>query len=248
MYSNERFQAAERPPVTSDERSRSLDAYFRASADTFHVSRRRNLSSSRGHFLSNPDLSLEMVRTELVVSRVLATAASGELWAGYASFEEIYDRASEENRTFCFDFSAPTFFKRGGGPAYPDLTVPLPLPELVFGSLLQNWNRFSPMPFDNAALIKDLCAHHMEISHWRGGSESARLVFRNGKATYQTVMVPGFVGRCSIRLVGSHDSRLIKALNALANLAFYSGVGAKTTMGFGVARRLDGAPINRQGG
>ena len=197
------------------------------------------------YFLSTPDISLEMVRTELVVTRVLATPASGELWAGYASFEEIYERASEENKTFCFDFSAPTFFKRGGGPAYPDLTVPLPLPELVFGSLLQNWNRFSTVPFEEAALLKDLCAHHMEISHWRGGSQAARLVFRNGKASYQTVTVPGFVGRCSIRLVGSHDPRLIKALNALANLAFYAGVGAKTTMGFGVARRLDGAPVNR---
>jgi CRISPR-associated endoribonuclease Cas6 len=197
------------------------------------------------YFISTPDISLEMVRTELVVTRVLATPASGELWAGYASFEEIYERASEENKTFCFDFSAPTFFKRGGGPAYPDLTVPLPLPELVFGSLLQNWNRFSVVPFEEAALLKDVCAHHMEISHWRGGSESARLVFRNGKASYQTVTVPGFVGRCSIRLVGSHDPRLIKALNALANLAFYAGVGAKTTMGFGVARRLDGAPVNR---
>jgi CRISPR-associated endoribonuclease Cas6 len=200
------------------------------------------------YFLSTADLSLEMVRTELVVSRVLATTASGELWAGCASFEEIHEGASEENTTFSFDFSAPTFFKRGGGPAYPDLTVPLPLPELVFGSLLQNWNRFSTMAFNDAALIKDLSAHHMEVSHWRGGSESARLVFRNGKGAYQTVIVPGFVGRCSFRLVGSHDRGLIKALNALANFAFYSGVGAKTTMGFGVSRRLDGPPVNRPAG
>ena len=128
------------------------------------------------------------------------------------------------------------------------MTVPLPLPELVFGSLLQNWNRFSTVPFEEAALLKDLCAHHMEISHWRGGSEAARLVFRNGKASYQTVTVPGFVGRCSMRLVGSHDPRFIKALNALANLAFYAGVGAKTTMGFGVARRLDGTPVDRPAG
>src|SRR5215471_11277748 len=48
------------------------------------------------YFLSTPDLSVDLVRTELTVARILSTPRSGEEWAGCTSFEEIYIRASEE--------------------------------------------------------------------------------------------------------------------------------------------------------
>src|SRR5262249_60758724 len=90
------------------------------------------------YFLSAADLTFDLVRTELTVARILTTPQSGEEWAGYASFAELYERASEEEKHFSFQFVSPTFFKRGGGPTYPDMIVPLPLPDLVFGSLLRN--------------------------------------------------------------------------------------------------------------
>ena len=71
------------------------------------------------YFLSTPDISLEMVRTELVVTRVLATPASGEAWAGYASFEEIYERSSAENKTFCFASRRRRFSSAAAGPRIP---------------------------------------------------------------------------------------------------------------------------------
>src|SRR5262249_34719514 len=132
----------------------------------------------------------------------------------------------------------PTFFKRGGGPTYPDLLVPLPLPELLFGSLLRNWNQFASGAFVEATLLKEICAHHLELTHHRITSQLARLVFPRDDGTYRTTTFPGFVGSCSFRLVELHDRSIIKTLNALADFACYSGVGAKTTMGFGVARRV----------
>src|SRR2546422_11772124 len=106
------------------------------------------------YFLSTPDLSFDLVRTELTVARILSTPQSGEEWAGCPSFEDIYVNASDTEKQFTFQFATPTFFKRGGGPAYPDLLVPLPLPDLVFGSLLRNWNQFSPSSFVEANLLK----------------------------------------------------------------------------------------------
>lgn len=190
------------------------------------------------YFLSTPDLSFDLVRTELTVARILSTHQSGEEWAGCASFEEIGTRASEEEKQFTFLFATPTFFKRGGGPAYPDMIVPLPLPDLVFGSLLRNWNQFSPSSFVEANLLKEICTHHLEMTYHRISSQIARLVFPREDGQYRTTTFPGFVGLCSFRLVELHDQNIIKTLNALADFAFYAGVGAKTTMGFGVSRRL----------
>ncbi len=190
------------------------------------------------YFLSTPDLSFELVRTELTISRILSTPQSGEEWAGCTSFAELYANASDSEKQFSFHFATPAFFKRGGGPAYPDLIVPLPLPDLVFGSLLRNWNQFSPSSFVEANLLKEMCSHHLEMTHHRITSQLARLVFQRGDGQYRTTTFPGFVGSCSFRLVELHDRSIIKTLNMLADFAFYAGVGAKTTMGFGVSRRL----------
>lgn len=190
------------------------------------------------YFLSTPDLSFDLVRTEVTVARILSTPQSGEEWAGYASFAEIHERASTEEKRFSFQFVTPTFFKRGGGPTYPDLIVPLPLPDLLFGSLVRNWNQFSSSSFTDVTLLRELCAHHLEVAHHRLSSQQARLVFPQEDGRYRTTAFPGFIGTCVFRLVGLHDSAIIKMLNALADFAFYAGVGAKTTMGFGVTRRL----------
>jgi CRISPR-associated endoribonuclease Cas6 len=190
------------------------------------------------YFLSTPDLSFDLVRTELTVARILTTPQSGEEWAGCTSFEDLYAHASAEEKQFSFQFATPTFFKRGGGPAYPDLIVPLPLPDLVFGSLLRNWNQFSPIAFVEAALFKEICTHHLEVTHHRITSQQARLIFQREDGQYKTTAFPGFVGTCSFRLVGLQNPDLVKTLNALADFAFYAGVGARTTMGCGVAKRL----------
>src|SRR5262245_28345270 len=190
------------------------------------------------YFLSAADLTFDLVRPQLPVARILTTPQSGEEWAGCAPFAEIYERASEEEKYFFFQFATPTFFKRGGGPTYPDLIIPLPLPDLLFGSLLRNWNQFSPSAFIEANLLKEICSHHVEMTHHSLSSQVVRLVFPRDDGTYRTTTFPGFVGSCSFRLVALHDQSIIQTLNALADFAFFSGVGAKTTMGFGVARRV----------
>ena len=190
------------------------------------------------YFLSAADLTFDLVRAELTVARILTTPQSGEEWARYATFAELSGRASEEEKQFSFQFATPTFFKRGGGPTYPDMIVPLPLPDLLFGSLLRNWNQFSPSSFIEAALFKEICTHHLEIIHHRIISQQARLVFQREDGNYRTTSFPGFIGTCAFRLIELHDPGVVKMLNTLSDFAFYSGVGARTTMGFGVARRV----------
>jgi CRISPR-associated endoribonuclease Cas6 len=65
------------------------------------------------------------------------------------------------------------------------------------------------------------------------------LVFQRDDGHYRTTTFPGFVGSCSFRLVAVQNPELVKTLNALADFAFYAGIGAKSTMGCGVARRIN---------
>jgi CRISPR-associated endoribonuclease Cas6 len=57
------------------------------------------------YFLSTPDLSLELVRTELTIARILSTPQSGEEWAGCTSFAELYASASDAEKQFTFQFA-----------------------------------------------------------------------------------------------------------------------------------------------
>jgi len=64
------------------------------------------------------------------------------------------------------------------------------------------------------------------------------LTFLQANGEYRTERFTGFVGKCTFRLKGHPSSDIIKALNTLADFAFYSGTGMKTTMGMGLTRRI----------
>jgi CRISPR-associated endoribonuclease Cas6 len=48
----------------------------------------------------------------------------------------------------------------------------------------------------------------------------------------------GFAGRVAFELLGENDEPLARHLNRLADLAFYTGVGSKTTQGMGQVGRI----------
>ena len=48
----------------------------------------------------------------------------------------------------------------------------------------------------------------------------------------------GFTGQCSFILSDVLSMEQVQHINALADFAVYSGVGAKTTMGMGQTRRI----------
>lgn len=66
-------------------------------------------------------------------------------WAASSSYQELsapYLLAKlPAPRRLSLQFNSPTTFKSGG------MHVPVPLPELVFGSLLERWNAYAPISF-----------------------------------------------------------------------------------------------------
>lgn len=121
------------------------------------------------------------------------------------------------------EFSSPTTFRTQGK------NLPLPLPGLVFGSLMERWNAFALV-----ALHPDLRRYAEECLALASYDLNTRLVEVGGGRQV------GFLGRASY-IALNKDTYWLKQVNLLADFAFYAGVGAKTTMGLGQVRRISHA-------
>jgi CRISPR-associated endoribonuclease Cas6 len=104
---------------------------------------------------------------------------------------------------------------------------PFPTPALLFGSLAAAWNHVSPQPVDKAA-VRAYAEETVVVGLYRMASKMVR---------YWGQPQIGAVGTVSYLLKDRRDHEMIRALNTLADFAFYSGVGYKTTMGMGQVKR-----------
>nr|PZN51659.1 MAG: hypothetical protein DIU68_16095 [Chloroflexota bacterium] len=200
----------------------------------------RDVAAALDAFARQIPQHVEINRTPWVVEDAVW---DGHLWAGRTSYAALIHEsmtAPPSNR-IPLDFATPTAFHRAG------LNVPLPLPDLVFGSLSTRWTAFT-----GAALAEELPAfiqHRVVVSRHR--IETQLLHFKQGSKQV------GFVGQVTFeitrrsreletsdpalaaRLDAGHDD-LTRTLGLLARFSRYSGIGIKTTSGMGMARaRLD---------
>lgn len=147
-----------------------------------------------------------------------------EPWSGQATYEQLADAhlfaPGPPARSVTLEFVAPTSFRSNG------LNMPLPLPALVFGSLWERWNRFSPYVLDEG--VKAFAGAHVAVSRC---TVSTRPVKQQGLRI-------GGVGVTTYTALAGDAARLT-ALHILADFAFYGGVGVQTANGMGLARRLE---------
>ena len=143
--------------------------------------------------------------------------------AGQASYAALAAAglSAEPPRKLTLRFFSPTGFRSAGR------HQPLPLPELVFGSLLERWNAFSPVAFPAEA--RRYAAECVSISRFDLSSRA----------------LPGKEGGLRIGCVGqaeytalTYDRYWQGVLAALAAFARFAGVGANTTTGSGQCRAL----------
>jgi CRISPR-associated endoribonuclease Cas6 len=156
----------------------------------------------------------------------------GAPWAGSATFEALARAHLVGGRRppgrVDIAFATPTTFHSQGR------SLPLPLPRLVFGSLIDRWNAYAPLRIDPEVLAV---------------VDQAAII---GRYELRTEMVPlggglqvGFVGRCGYVLTPGRglrpaDEYAWRVMHLMAAWAFFSGIGAKTTMGMGTARTVGG--------
>jgi len=146
-------------------------------------------------------------------------------WAAQTTFEELsapwlLARAEPERRVSLL-FASPTTFHSGGR------SVPLPLPELVFGSLLERWNAFAPVALPEET--RRYAAECLAVSRY--DLETRSLPFKEGAVKI------GMVGQVTFAAT-RYDRYWLSLIHLLAEFALFAGVGAGVTMGMGQARPL----------
>ena len=112
------------------------------------------------------------------------------------------------------NFLSPTSFKQ-----LQNIQT-FPLPQLVFGSLFRKWNSFAPDE------------HKFPDIQWKGLVSAYEL--KTQALKMESGAEIGAQGYVKYRF---KDEEQAKIANILANFAFFSGVGRKTSMGMGQVRR-----------
>ncbi|BCV20514.1 CRISPR-associated endoribonuclease Cas6 [Moorella sp. Hama-1] len=169
--------------------------------------------------LSEPHLN--GIPLEILEVKVARTPE--EPGAGYSEYRQLWEQAAAARR-ITLEFSSPTTFRQG------DVNLPLPVPRLIFAGLAAKWRHFAPDYPIHQGLDEYVDKY---VAPAEFNIKSALLDYgRNRKYV-------GFKGRCSFIVSGSDEHKeLAKQVSMLADYAFYAGIGQKTTMGMGQARRL----------
>ena len=124
-------------------------------------------------------------------------------------------------RSVTLQFVSPTTFKSEGR------HVPVPLPHLVFGSLLEKWNAFAPVAFPPE--LRRYANECLALSSYQ--LRSSGVTLKEGGLRM------GAVGRA--RYVStSFDRYWMSLINLLADFALFAGLGAGTGMGLGQCRKM----------
>jgi len=152
--------------------------------------------------------------------------SSGHPWAGVAGYQQLAAdhllATGNPGKRVTLRFDSPTSFKSSG------MQVPVPMPDLVFGSLVDRWNQFSPIPLSDE--MRDFSRTCIAVSRYQ----------------LRTIPVPqknrsfriGAVGEVTYTALAG-DRYWHGAMQMLADFAKFSGVGVQTTNGMGQVRRSD---------
>jgi CRISPR-associated endoribonuclease Cas6 len=155
------------------------------------------------------------------------TDPAGHPWAGSDAFGELVQRhtlSPAVPRRVSLRFASPTLFRSA------DKNVPLPLPGLVFGGLLDKWNAFAPIEVHPG--VRRFAEECLAISRYRLETVPVRYGDEGQRGT-----VAGCVGTCGYA-IQVRDRYWMGLIHLLAAFALYAGVGRRTTMGLGQARAL----------
>jgi CRISPR-associated endoribonuclease Cas6 len=163
-------------------------------------------------------------------------------WTGFTPLSTLVERIQAHRlaggESFRFEFDSLTTFNRSNarsrnyGPHY----ARLPLPQYIFPSLIRRWEDIAS-PDLVGVIEKDLIEQYMQDD----GIIISDYDLRTHHVKFTTHLQPGFIGSCRYHLRGP-DSKSDSALTVrqqillLAHLAFYCGIGYKTSMGMGRTR------------
>jgi CRISPR-associated endoribonuclease Cas6 len=138
--------------------------------------------------------------------------------ANFTTFQNLLAQASDESRVV-LEFCSPTSIQAKSE------HLDFPLPELVFSSLVDRWNAFSEdkIPAEIKKEFKKIIISWLRLT--------TEFVY------YSKHRARGFIGKVAYTIPKTSSEETRRRINALADFAFYSGVGRNTIKGMGQTRR-----------
>jgi CRISPR-associated endoribonuclease Cas6 len=178
-------------------------------------------------------LTVRLDNLSFQVSEILGTIGSHPL-AGATSLAALHQQwetadLQPAHRHITLRFDSPTAFSRKNL-AHRHMVV-LPDPVLVFGQLATYWDDLTGS--ETAEAVRHCAAESVVVA--RHQIATRMYAYRQSKHV-------GFTGRVTFELLDRDNLELIRHLNRLTDLAFYTGVGSKTTMGMGQVYRMTNEP------
>jgi CRISPR-associated endoribonuclease Cas6 len=139
--------------------------------------------------------------------------------AGTDLFSSLFSRWSKRSsfKAVTLRFLTPTTFRIGR------VEQPIPLPGLVFGSLLAAWHCFAQ---ERLEISKEVIEAKVVVSHWEGETQRVEM------GDCRTV---GCIGKFTYRLLDP-GPEFCRMIGLLSEFAFYAGVGWQTARGLGQVR------------
>ncbi|MCB0039196.1 MAG: CRISPR system precrRNA processing endoribonuclease RAMP protein Cas6 [Caldilinea sp.] len=185
-----------------------------------------------GTFGHAPPAAMTFAGVRFTVTGVVCDADQ-HAWTGQTTYavlaSHLYStRAAATHLTL--EFASPTSFRSN------NKNMPLPLPNLVFGSLVDRWNTFSSTVFNEE--FRQFAEQMVAISRFSLDSHAVR---QKNDALHM-----GCTGNVTYAVLGG-SQYWRTALEILADFSLYSGVGVKTAAGMGQVRRSMGEIGERSG-
>lgn len=134
------------------------------------------------------------------------------------SYKELYESSQPAGKVL-LRFVTPTSFKSG-----KKVSI-LPEPGTIFRGLIKKWLKFSDLELPGK--LEEAVEESVVLSGYELRTEKVDL----GSMGWFV----GFVGKVYMSFQ-TQDKEILKGLNALLDLAKFSGIGRKTTMGFGAVK------------
>lgn len=165
------------------------------------------------YFLYHPE-NLRLNGTSLEVIEVLTNSKENKQ-CNCIEAKKLRENAIKKKK-IRLKFHSTTTFRENGR------HIILPKPDCVFNSLLTKWNKFG----DSKLSLNEDDFDKIFISRYK---------LETMMEQFKSYPIKGFKGHCEyeVNLTGQK----LKDINLMADFAFYSGVGYKTTMGLGQVSR-----------
>jgi CRISPR-associated endoribonuclease Cas6 len=176
----------------------------------------------------------EVIRLAATAAEIIGVMTENHPWAGQTDFEALAHTAFDPEATpplrHSLEFATPTVFHRAG------MAIPLPIPTLVFGSLIRAWNTFSPVALPVQMI--EFIEQYVGIARHRITTRMVQFGTAERHIGYMGTV--GYIIRPleKTALTADEYRQRVQVIDMLARFAFYSGVGARTAVGMGQVRPL----------